>query len=266
MASSSVRPLALVTGASSGIGRELAKQFATNGFDLIVTAQGDALDDAVRELESSGVAIVPVRADLATADGVDRVYARVTADGRPLAAAAINAGIGSGGAFAETDLDKELELVDLNVRSSVHLAKHVVRGMTARGEGRILFTSSIAATHPDPFEAVYGASKTFIQSFAKALRTELADSGVTVTSLMPGPTETNFFHRAGMDDTKIGASDGKDDPAEVARLGFEALMAGKEQVVTGGPNKAAGAVARFLPDRAKAALHAKAAEPGSGRD
>lgn len=257
----SPRDLALVTGASSGIGRELAKQFAEQGYDLVVVATSEELDDAVVELEAYGVEVEAVRADLATGAGVERV--REALGDRPVAAAAVNAGVGSGGPFRATSLDDDLRLIDLNVRSTVHLTKHLVRGMTARGRGRILLTSSISATHPDPYEAIYGASKTFVQSFAKALRAELRGTGVTITSLMPGPTATNFFPRAGMDDTKIGASDGKDDPATVARMGVEALMAGREQMVPGGPNKAITALARVLPDRAKAALHAKLARPGS---
>lgn len=257
------RPLALVTGASSGIGREMAQELARRGYDLVVVATGEGLDDAAAELERLGASVQQVRADLATRDGVEEVHRAV--EDRAVAVAALNAGVGSGGPFRDTDLDDDLRLIDLNVRSTVHLAKHLVRDMTARGSGRLLFTSSISSTHPDAFEAVYGASKTFVQSFAKALRTELGGTGVTVTSLMPGPTATSFFHRAGMDDTRIGASDSKDDPAEVARLGIEAMLAGKEQVVPGLPNKLITAAARVLPDRVKAALHGALAAPGSGR-
>src|SRR3954449_3866108 len=188
------RPLALVTGASSGIGYELAKQFAANGFDLIVNAEDDAIHDVAAELNAEAVQV-----DLATPGGVDELYARVTAGGRPLAAAALNAGIGMGGAFAtQTDLKQELGIVALNCRSTVHLAKHVLRDMVARDEGRVLFTSSIASTMPGSFQAVYNASKSFVQSFALALRNELKDTNVTITSLMPGPTETEFFERADM--------------------------------------------------------------------
>ncbi|MDN4162177.1 SDR family NAD(P)-dependent oxidoreductase [Nocardioides abyssi] len=257
------RPLALVTGASSGIGLEIAKQLAGRGHDLLVVATGPGLDDAAAELQSLGAAVEQVRTDLATRDGVEDVH-RAIGD-RAVAFAALNAGVGSGGPFRDTDLDDDLRLIDLDVRSTVHLAKHLVRGMTARGSGRLLFTSSISATHPDAYEAVYGASKTFVQSFAKALRRELVGTGVSVTALMPGPTATNFFHRAGMDDTRIGASDSKDDPAEVARLGVEAALAGQEQVVPGLPNKLITAAARVLPDRVKAALHGALAAPGSGR-
>jgi uncharacterized protein len=263
--SASRRPLALVTGASTGIGVELARQFAGNGFDLFITAHDAALDDAVRALEPLDGSVESLRVDLATGEGVDELWRAVQELGRPLAAAALNAGRGAGGAFIDTELGDELEIVDLNVRSTVHLAKHVVRDMVSRGEGRILFTSSIASTMPGSFQAVYNASKSFVQSFALALRNELQDSGVTITSLMPGPTETEFFERADMLDTKVGADD-KDDPADVARDGFEALMAGKERVISASlSTKLQGRGSRFLPDSAKAAMHRKMAEPGSAK-
>jgi short-subunit dehydrogenase len=257
------RPLALVTGASSGIGYELAKQFASNGFDLVIAAEDD-IQTAASELEPLGATVQAVQVDLATAKGVERLYAGL--GGRVPDAVALNAGIGAGGAFAtDTELEQELEIVDLNVRSTVHLAKLVVRGMVARGEGRLLFTSSIASTMPGSFQAVYNASKSFVQSFALALRNELKDTGVTVTALMPGPTETEFFERADMLDTKVGADD-KDSPEDVARDGFEALMAGKERVVSHSlSTKAQGRGSRFIPDSVKAEMHRKMAEPGSAR-
>jgi short-subunit dehydrogenase len=259
----SSRPLALVTGASTGIGLELAKQFAINGFDLVITAHSDALDDAIGSLEPLGAAIKPVRVDLAAADGVDQLWGRVQELGRPVAAAALNAGRGAGGAFTDTDLADELEIIDLNVRSTVHLAKHLVPDMVARDDGRILFTSSIASTMPGAFQAVYNASKSFVQSFALALRNELKNTNVTITSLMPGPTDTEFFERADMLDTKVGADD-KDDPADVARDGFEALMAGTERVVSASlGTKLQDRGSRLLPDSAKAELHRRMAEPGS---
>src|SRR4051794_16711149 len=264
--SSSARPLALVTGASTGIGRELAKQFADNGFDLFLTAHDAALDDAVRELSATGVVVESIQLDLASPDAVDQLWSRVQALGRPLAAAALNAGRGAGGAFAtDTDLADELEIVDLNVRSTVHLAKHVVRDMVQRDEGRILFTSSIASAMPGSFQAVYNASKSFVQSLALALRNELKDTGVTITSLMPGPTDTEFFERAGMLDTKVGAGS-KDDPADVAREGFRAMMAGKERVISSSAStKAQGRFSRLMPDSVKAEMHRRMAKPGSGK-
>ncbi len=258
------RPLALVTGASSGIGLELARQFAENGFDLVITAEDAELPAAAQRLRDDGARVTAVRVDLAKPGGVDELYATVRAAGRPLAAAALNAGVGAGGAFAtDTDLRDELRLVDLNVRSTVQLAKYVVRDMVARDEGRILFTSSIASTMPGAFQAVYNASKSFVQSFALALRNEHKDTNVTITSLMPGPTDTEFFERADMLDTKVGAGD-KDDPADVARDGFEALMAGKERVVSASMStRFQGRGSRLLPDSAKAALHRRMAEPGT---
>jgi short-subunit dehydrogenase len=259
-----MRPLALVTGASSGIGLELAKQFAENGFDLVITAEDDELAEAAREL---GDAVVDsVQVDLTTSGGVMDLWARVQETGRPLEAAALNAGVGQGGPFLETDLADELEIIDLNVRSTVHLAKYVVKDMVARDSGRILFTSSIASTMPGPFQAVYNASKSFVQSFALALRNELKDTNVTVTSLMPGPTDTEFFERADMEDTKVGSGK-QDDPADVARDGFEALMNGDERVVSHSlSTKLQGRGSRFMPDKAKAAMHRQMAEPGSGKE
>jgi short-subunit dehydrogenase len=264
MATDPTRPLALVTGASSGIGLELARQFGEHGFDLIVAAEDEELDQATAELRAAGAEVEAIRVDLTKPEGVEQLWSRARAAPAPLQAAALNAGIGAGGAFANgTPLRQELEIVDLNVRSTVHLAKYVVGDMVNRGEGRILFTSSIASTMPGSFQAVYNASKSFVQSFALALREELADTGVTVTALMPGPTDTEFFERADLLDTKLGAGD-KDDPSDVARDGFEALMAGEERVVSHSlKTKAQGRGARVLPDSVKAKMHRQMAEPGS---
>jgi len=264
MNSSLTRPLAVVTGASNGIGYELAKQFAQNGFDLLVTSTGPSINEAAIAFEKLGAKVQTVEADLATHDGVETLYNKIKATGRSVDAIAINAGVGVGGDFArETDLKDELNLINLNVVSSVHLAKRVLKDMVDRDQGRILFTSSIAALMPGPFEAVYAASKAFLHSFSEALRNELKDTGVTVTSLMPGPTDTNFFHRAQMDDTKAGA-DPKDDPAMVAKQGFEALMAGKDSIVAGSlKTKLLGSVSKVLPDTANAEGHRQLTEPGS---
>jgi uncharacterized protein len=260
-----LRPLALVTGASSGIGFELAKQFAGNGFDLLVAAEDAELDGAAQQLQGLGASVEAARVDLTRPEEVEELWRRVKETGRPLAAAALNAGVGAGGAFIDIDLEKQLGVVDLNVRSTVHLAHHVLRDMVARNQGRLLITSSIASTMPGSFQAVYNASKSFDQSFALALRNELKDTEVTVTSLMPGPTETEFFERADMLDTKVGASD-KDDPEDVARAGFEAMMDGKERVVAASlSTKLQGRGSRLLPDSAKAEMHRRMAEPGSAK-
>jgi short-subunit dehydrogenase len=259
------RLFAVVTGASSGIGYELAKQFAENGFDVLIAAEDDGILTAAKEIGANGATVTPIQVDLAEYEGVEEFYSVIQSMRRPVDAVAINAGVGVGGDFArQTALEDELNLISLNVTSSVHLAKRIVRDMVERNEGRILFTASIAATMPAPFEAVYGASKAFLLSFSEALRNELKDTSVTVTALMPGATETNFFHRANMDDTKVGASE-KDSAGEVARDGFRALMAGEDKVIAGSfKNKLQGGLgARLLPETVKADIHRKMAEPGS---
>jgi len=259
------RLFAVVTGASKGIGYELARVFAKNGYDLLISADSEQIEEAGRELGTLGTAVQTVQSDLAKFEGVEKLWRAVESTGRPVDAIAINAGVGVGGKFLETDLQEELNLIQLNVTSSVHLAKLVVRQMSSRGAGKILFTSSIAGTMPTPLEAVYGASKAFILSFSKSLRYELKDSGITVTALQPGPTDTNFFHRAGMDDTEVG-SEGKytNDPAEVAEQGFQALMDGKDHIYASSmKTKAQGELGKFIPESEKAKMHEKLAEPKS---
>ena len=257
-----MRQLALVTGASSGIGLELARQFAQNGFDLIITAEDDELATAEASLAGEGAEVRAVRADLSTYDGVEQLWSAVASVGRPLDAVALNAGIGVNGDFArDIPLEDDLRLIALNVTAVVHLAKRVLPPMIQRGAGRVLVTSSVAATMPGPYYATYAASKAFLQSFAQAIRFELKDTGVTVTALQPGPTDTEFFERADMDDTMVGQAK-KDDPAEVAKDGFEALMAGKDHVIAGSAkNKAQVAGAKLLPEKARAAMHALQTKP-----
>ena len=262
-ATSGSRPLALVTGASSGIGLELARQFAGHGHDLVVTAEDPALERHVAELQALGAHVSAVVADLRTGEGVESLYAAVVAGGRPLAAVALNAGIGRGGAFVDNSLDDELDVIRLNVLGTVHLAKLVLDDMVLADAGRVLVTSSIAAEMPGAFHTTYNASKSFLQSFSEALTAELTETDVVVTSLMPGPTDTAFFERAGLEDSPIGRGP-KDDPAQVARQGFEALMSGKQKVVGGSvTTKATAAAAAVLPDKVKALLHKRANKPSS---
>jgi short-subunit dehydrogenase len=255
--------LAVVTGASSGIGFELAKVLAGKGYDLIVAAESERLDAAVSELNGTGVSVQAVRANLADKEGVDTLWKAIEATGRPVDVACINAGVGVGGLFYETPLDAELNMVLLNCAGTVHLAKHVVKQMLGRGEGRILFTASIAGEMVAPREAVYAATKAFVLSFAKSLHFEMKDTGVTVTALQPGPTDTDFFHRAGMDNTQVGQEGKKESSAaDVAKDGIDALFDGKEHVYAASfKTKTEGAVANFVPDAAKAAMHEKMAKP-----
>lgn len=258
------RNLALVTGASSGIGLELARVFAHNGYDLVINSNSERLESAAAELQSLGVDVVPVVADQATYDGVEQLWQAVEQSSRSLDAAAINAGVGAYGDFArESSLDEELRLIDLNVKGTTHLAKRVLAHMTSRGEGKVIFTSSIAGSIPAPLEAVYGASKAFVLSLGQALRSELKETGVTISVLQPGPTATDFFHRAGMDHTKVG-SEGKfdNDPAEVAKQGFQALMDGKDHVFSESmKTKLEGAMSKVIPASTGAEMHRKQAEP-----
>ena len=257
---------AVVTGASSGIGYELARQFAEHGWDLLIAAEDEGIEQAAMDLRRDGKNRVDaVRVDLATHDGVEELYRAIRATGRPVDAVALNAGRGIGGDFTrQTPLEDELNVIAVNVTSTVHLAKRVLPDMVERNAGRVLFTSSIASMMPGTYQAVYNASKSFVQSFAEALREELKDTDVSVTALMPGPTDTNFFHRADMDDTPVGSSS-KDDPAVVAKQGFEALLKGKEKVVAGSTKtKVQGAASKIMPDSAKAKMHSKMAEPGGG--
>jgi short-subunit dehydrogenase len=251
------KPLALVTGASSGIGYELARVFAENGYDLVIASSNpEKLADAAESLAmlDSQPAVEIVPADLSTSDGVRRLYESVQALGRPVDLLAANAGVGVGGDFDATSLDAELALINLNVTSQVHLIKLVVRDMVGRGSGDILITSSIAGTMPGPHYAVYAASKAFLRFFGQGIRAELKDSGVNVTVLMPGPTDTEFFERADMVDTKTGQGE-KQDPAEVAEAAFQALREGSDHVIPGLKNKLQAGVARLMPDEVRAKVH-----------
>ena len=254
--------LAVVTGASSGIGLELARCCADAGYDLIVAADDPNLDAAAEQLRSDGVTVESVVVDLATAKGVDELCERV--NGRPLEALLANAGHGLGHAFLDQNFDDARHVIDTNITGTIGLIHKLGQGMRARHRGKILITGSIAGVMPGSFQAVYNGSKAFIDSFAQALRNELKDSGVTVTCLMPGATETEFFERAGLMDTKIGQSE-KADPADVAKVGFEAMQSGDDQVIAGFKNKLQVAAAHVAPATMLAEQHRKQAEPGSGR-
>jgi len=258
---SAVRPFAIVTGASTGIGLELARECANNGFDLLIAADEPEIEKAAEELRRLGAKVDALEADLATMAGVDRLYS--AAGGRPVDALLANAGRGLGRGFLDQDFADVRRVVDTNVTGTIYLIQKIGRDMRDRGQGRILITGSIAGFMPGTYQAVYNATKAFLDSFSFALRHELKGSGVTVTCLMPGATETDFFERADMLDTKIGTSK-KDDPADVARIGFKAMMKGQGDVVTGWQNKLQSAIANVLPADVTAEQHRKMAEPGSG--
>jgi short-subunit dehydrogenase len=235
MNSSTKRPLAVVTGASSGIGLELAECCAIDGWDLVIVADQGDLDAAAELVRSYGVTVDAVRADLAQRAGVDLLMDAV--GDRQVDALLANAGHGLGHAFLEQDFEDVLHVVNTNITGTLDLVHRLGRRMRTRGQGQILLTGSIAGVMPGSFQAVYNGSKAFIDSFSYALRNELRDSGVTVTLLMPGPTDTHFFERADMLDTKVGSDDSKADPADVARDGYEAMRKGRSHVVSGWKNR-----------------------------
>lgn len=255
--------LALVTGASTGIGLELARLAARDGHDLILCADEPAILQVAEELGVFGRQVTPVQADLTTAEGLTTLVDAVTASARPLRYLMANAGRGLGHAFVDQDEKEMLRVVDLNVRSTVWLVHRLLRPMLRQGTGRILFTGSIAGTMPGAYQAVYNASKSFVNSFALALREELKDSGVTVTCLMPGPTDTDFFERAGLLDTAIGQGP-KESAEAVASAGYKAMMVGEADVVPGLKNKLATTMANVVPNETLAHRHADMAKPGSG--
>lgn len=254
------KPLAVITGASTGIGYELAKCCAREGFDLLVAADEAKINDAARDFAALGAKTEAVEADLATLEGVDRLYAKIA--GRPVDALFANAGRGLGRGFLDQDFADVRRIIDTNVTGTLYLIQKIGRDMRARRQGRILITGSIAGFFPGTFHAVYNATKAFLDSFSFALRAEIKEAGVTVTCLMPGATETDFFERAGLMDTKLGQAE-KDEAADVARQGFKAMMNGEGDVVTGWHNKLQSAIANVTPASWLAEQHRKQTEPGS---
>jgi uncharacterized protein len=251
-------PLAIVTGASSGIGYELAKCCAQDGFDLLIAADDPKISQAADQLRALGAEVEFVQVDLATAQGVQQLYSAV--NGRPVEALVANAGHGLGNAFLDQDFNEVRHVIDTNITGTLDLIQKVGRDMRRHGRGRILIVGSIAGFMPGTFQAVYNGSKAFVDSFSWALRNELKDTGITVTCLMPGVTDTEFFERADMQDTKVGQQK-KDDPADVAKTGFEAMMKGEGDVVSGLKNKIQVAVASVTPSSVLAEQHRKKAEP-----
>lgn len=257
----SSKGLALVTGASSGIGYELARQAAQDGYDLVIAANEPEIGQAAQKLQEFGRQVQAAEVDLATPEGVRQLAATIKSQGRPLDLLMANAGAGLGEGFLDEDLERALRVVDTNISGTLALIHALGRAMRDRGEGRILLTGSIAGFVPGSFHAIYNASKAFINSFSFALREELKDTGVTVTCLMPGLTDTDFFERADLQDTPLGQKKNKDDPAMVAKLGYQAMMDGEGDVVTGWRNKLQSALANVTPAGVLAKAHRKMAEP-----
>ena len=257
--------LAVVTGASTGIGYELAKCAAQDGYDLAIAADEPQVQEAAMKLREFGVEVEAMQADLSTQDGVRRFVAGISALGRPVDLLMANAGRGLGKGFLDEDIHEVQRVIDTNISGTLALVHDIGNRMRASGRGRILFTGSIAGFMPGTFQAVYNGTKAFINSFSLALREELKDTGVTVTCLMPGATDTEFFERAGLADTKLGQAK-KDDPAFVAKIGYDAMMDGEGDVVSGWKNKLMSAAANVTPAGMLAKQHRKMAEPGSAKN
>jgi short-subunit dehydrogenase len=255
---------AIVTGASTGIGLELARLCAREGFDLLIAADEPEIHDAAQRLreEQGAGAVEAVQADLATMEGVDQLYA--AANGRPVNVLMANAGQGLGHAFLDQEWPRVRKVIDTNVTGTTYLLHKIGRDMRRADQGRILITGSIAGFTPGSFQAVYNATKSYLNSLSFALREELRETKVSVTCLMPGATDTEFFARADMLDTKVGSEE-KDDAAMVAKTGFEALMKGEGDVVSGWKNKIQSSVANVTPADSLAKQHRKMAEPGTAK-
>ena len=253
---------AIITGASTGIGFELATLAAKDGYDILVVANEALIDAAAQDFRQFGTDVTAVNVDLSTTDGVDTLIA--AANGRRIDVLCANAGQGLGHGFLDQKVDDWKHVVDTNITGTIYLLQRVLPAMVARNDGKVLVTGSVAGYIPGAFQAVYNGSKAFIDSFTEALRNEIKDAdGVTLTTLMPGPVDTEFFDRADMNDTSVGADPNKSDPADVAKDGWQAMMGGKPSIFSGWKTKLQGVLANVTPGSVLAEQHRKMAEPGS---
>ncbi len=253
---------ALITGASSGIGYELARLFAKDHFNLIIVGREEAsLQRAAVVLEEQGAEVITITADLFDPNAAFNLYEQIKAKNIQIDVLVNDAGQGVYGKFIETDLNQELDIIQLNISSLVTLTKLYVREMVARGSGKILNVASIAGKVPGPYQAVYHGTKAFVHSFTEAVRAEIKDTAVTITSLLPGPTDTDFFRKADMLDSKAVQEGELADPADVAKDGYEAMIAGKDMVISGFKNKLQVAVGNITPDSMLAERTGKQQEP-----
>ncbi|RFZ91257.1 SDR family oxidoreductase [Mucilaginibacter conchicola] len=243
---------ALITGGTSGIGKELAKLFAKDQYNLILVARDQAeLDHTSGELSAFGVKVETISKDLSVMDDAFALCEQI--GDRQINVLVNDAGQGVYGLFTDNDIQRELDIVHLNICATVILTKHFLKGMVSRGEGSILNLGSVAGKLPGPWQAVYHATKAFVLSFTTAVREEVKDSGVTLTALMPGVTDTDFFNKAGMNDSKVVQDkEAMADPAEVAKDGYKALMAGEDRVISGFKNKVQVNASSIIPDSAVA--------------
>jgi short-subunit dehydrogenase len=263
---SGMEKYALITGATSGIGYELAKLFAKDQYNLVIVARNEKeLNNCSNEMKQQyGVNVITIAKDLFKRESPFEVYDEVKARGLQIDVLVNDAGQGQYGEFKDTDINRELDIIQLNIGAYITLTKCFLREMVDRKEGKILNVASIAGKMPGPYQSVYHGTKAFVQSWSEALRSELKDSGVTVTSLLPGATETDFFNKAQMQDSKIMQED-MSDPADVAKDGYDALMAGKDMIVSGMKNKMQVGMANVMPDSMVADKTKKQQEPSKNQ-
>lgn len=259
---------ALITGATSGIGYELAKLFAKDGYNLIIVAryQSELNITASDFKQQYGIEILTIACDLSTDNGPFELYEQVKAKGIQVDVLVNNAAQGQYGNFVETDLQRELEIVRLNIIGYLVLTKLFLKEMVARNDGKILQVASIGGKLPGVMQSVYHATKAFVVSHTDALVNELKDTGVTITALLPGPTDTDFFNKAEMTDTKMVQEGSLSDPAKVAKDGYNALMKGDASVISGLKNKIQVGIANVLPDTAAAKMVEKQMQPSEKRE
>jgi short-subunit dehydrogenase len=258
-----IQRYALITGATSGIGYELARLFAKDHYNLVIVARDEAeLQNTAGEFQNIfGVNVITVQKDLMQRDAPFEVYNEVIAKGIRIDVLVNNAGQGQYGLFIDTDIDREIDIINLNIVAYVVLTKYFLRYMVARNDGRILNVSSIAGSLPSPLQAVYHATKAFVTSFSEAIRRECKDTNVVVTALLPGATETDFFRKAEMEDAKMVKEQRVADPAEVAKEGYDALMEGKDKVIVGFKNKMMVGASHLMSDTAVTAFMDEQMQP-----
>lgn len=257
-----VKKYALITGASSGIGFELAKLFAKEQYNLVIVGRNrSALETLASQLKNAHeIEVFCIEANLFKEDAPLNIYNEVNSRGIRIEALINNAGQGEYGLFTETDLDRETEIIQLNIIATLSLTKYFLKDMIAQGGGKILNVGSIAGEVPGPYHSVYHGTKAFINSWSEALRSEVKEKGITVTLLLPGATDTDFFNKAGMQESKIMDSN-LSDPEKVARDGFEALISGDDKIISGVKNKALVAASHVISDSAAAEMMKKQQEP-----
>ncbi len=255
----------LITGGTEGIGLELAKQFAEHGHNLVLVARDEQqLSNAKSALDFAGLNVITIAKDLFGEEAAFELHKEVRAHGLTIDILVNNAGQGVYGLFEETDIRRELAIIQLNIASLVVLTKLFLQDMLERGEGKIMNVSSIASKTPGPWQSVYHGTKAFVQSFSEAVRSEVKDKGIVITTLLPGATDTDFFNKADMQESKVVQDKEKlADPAKVAKDGYEALMSGDDKVISGFKNKASVAMSNMIPDRKAADMMKKQQEPAT---